>query len=238
MSVRFDTTAHIWRTANLPTSTMTICGWYNRTAQNTMYDTIFAIGSDEATLNNNIYLGCWSSVSLVNFTANGTSTSLGFDLTNGQSVFMAFTLNGTGAGNGNAYLRTAAQNTLVYSANGYGMPSGTQAKLNIGVSNYDGTDFVNGRIWNVKCWNRVLTTAELLIESFYERVMFPASINFWYPLRSSSDLNDYSGNNNHPSSAGALSTEHTPWAAWKPGARIVHYIPPTGPQNALAWIRA
>ena len=107
----------------------------------------------------------------------------------------------------------------------------TVNQIRVGTSVFDGTDWFNGDIWNVKCWNRVLTADELLVESYYDTVKFPASINFHWPMYDATNWLgvDRSGNGNHAQTGSPPSiTGDTHWKPWKPGGRIVQYAAPTG----------
>lgn len=77
-----------------------------------------------------------------------------------------------------------------------------------------GQDF-NGRLWNIKAWDRALSLQEVLIESFYERVQFPASLNFHWLAYRHDALFDISGNGRNPTTGGTLTTEDGEYGLWR-----------------------
>jgi len=99
----------------------------------------------------------------------------------------------------------------------------------VGNDSYD--EWIDMRVWNVKCWDRVLTAAEILVESFYDAVKFPSSINFHWKLPDTSRVEDSSGNGRGATVGGSLASELTSWQPWKPGARI--YIGPAAARPPL-----
>jgi hypothetical protein len=123
----------------------------------------------------------------------------------------------------NGYWRGYGTNTFVSASTTDGT-SGTPSRFAVGVypTGID-SEFLNGRIWNVKCWDRVLTAAELLVESFYQRVMYPASLNFHWPLRNSADTRDL-GPNARPPTFTASPTTTNEVGLFAPRRRV--YVPP------------
>jgi hypothetical protein len=79
-----------------------------------------------------------------------------------------------------------------------------------------GTFFQDGRKWNIKVWNRALSDAEILIESFHGRPQFPGSINFWWPLSDESDTADRSGNGRSATVVGSPTAGDQIASLWKP----------------------
>lgn len=69
------------------------------------------------------------------------------------------------------------------------------------------TYYSNRRVQNRKVWDRALTDGEIDIESYYEAVKFPASLNCHFGLASSSDTVDRSGNGRNLTTGGTLTTE-------------------------------
>jgi len=154
--------------------------------------------------------------SLVFFDATGGPSSTIATLVAGTPFAWAVTSTGTGAGQTTGYYRAVGSN--VWSSATYGRGAFVPAALQIGNDQY--SEWFNGRFRDIKCWDRALTADELLVESFYERVKFPTSLNFHWPLRSSTDTGDYSGNGRNPTVGGTLTTEDTGWQPWKVGAQV------------------
>jgi hypothetical protein len=126
----------------------------------------------------------------------------------GTDFFWAIICSGLTVGAHVGYYRASTANTLTtLTMSGGSRVNMTPALLRFGKTSETGAAGWNGRLWNIKCWNRALTAAELLIESFYTRVMYPSSINFHWPLRNASDTRDLSGNARSPTTAGSLATE-------------------------------
>ena len=79
-----------------------------------------------------------------------------------------------------------------------------------------GAYWQDGRKWSVKVWDRALSDAEILVESFFDRVMYPASLNFHWPLHNASDTADRSGNGRDATVGGTLATGDSLSNLWKP----------------------
>lgn len=88
------------------------------------------------------------------------------------------------------------------------------------------TYYSNIRKWNHKMWDRVLTADELAVESYYEAVKFPTSLNTHWKMRVSTDVSDYSGNGRSLTSGGTPTTEDG-IALW--GGRAVTMPPLSSP---------
>ncbi len=223
MAVRFNTSgnSHLTRTANLPTSTaFTICGWSKMVANTGNYAAIAVVESNLYTAYNYIQLVTLADGVSLGLYATNTSTSGLATLAVGDVIFWALTANGSGAGAVTGYHK------------GLNTVGGLSSVTTTGDSFTPGAVFVgsdswqepfNGSTWNVKCWDRALTAEELLVESAYERVMYPASLNFHWPLSGTSDLNDRSGNGRAATATGTLTTEDNGGQAWAPSSKI--FIP-------------
>lgn len=223
MAVRFNTSgnSHLTRTANLPTSTaFTICGWSKMVASTGNYAAIAVVESNLYTAYNYIQLVTLADGVSLGLYATNTSTSGLATLAVGDVFFWALTANGSGAGAVTGYHK------------GLNTVGGLSSVTTTGDSFTPGAVFVgsdswqepfNGSTWNVKCWDRALTAEELLVESAYERVMYPASLNFHWPLSGTSDLNDRSGNGRAATATGTLTTEDNGGQAWAPSSKI--FIP-------------
>lgn len=233
MAVRFDASGDVLsRSANLPTLTSwTICGWARLTVDRNAISTVCALEGSTG------YCGLGTDT-------NGT-TFLGFSgieqsgtllsLSTGNNFFWALSQNGSGTDTVTGRARLSSSTALTSASFDGDSAIGTSPALRVG--NNSSSEFWNGAIWNVKCWNRVLTAAEILVESFYRRVMFPSSINFHWPLDRHTDLNDYGGNARAATSGGTLATEDGVWGLWGPKKR--HTIPAVvvGGSFQAAWAR-
>lgn len=214
MAVRLSGSQNLNRTASLPSSAAFTCLLW-AVPLGTSGDLI-ALESSGGAFAINLYLNSGGDLRLW----NGAGTSSGFTPTSGTPYAFAMTSNGAGVA---GYWRAASANTWSSFSAG-AAPGFTAAQLTIGdeLGNFK----FDGRIWNVKCWDRVLTADELLVESFYAAVKFPTSLHLHWPLFSTSDIADRSGNARDPTVVGTLAAGDTSWQPWKPGASV--YIPAAG----------
>ena len=223
MAVRFDTSGEgITRAANVPTSTSyTCCGWGRIVTDN---NAISIISNLEAAALGDILAFATDSdgTTLSVFWDGGTEFVNVLDVSTGQDFFWAVTSSGNAAGNKIGYARLSTANALTSAASGSAADGFTAANMSFGCATGGALPF-NGRIWNVKCWDRVLTAAELLVESYYRRVMYPSSLNFHWPLDRHTDLNDYGGNARAGTAVGTLSTEDGPYGLRMPRRKF--FIP-------------
>lgn len=236
MAVRVTGAQKLTRTANLPTTAgATLCAWMRpRAALGGVgtYKGFLAFGNNSTT--DGIYLGLDDGVwGVTSYDAgagrsNGTLTAPGTDVW----AFLALTINGTGANAVTGYSRLIGVNAL--SAAQCSGPVVTMAELAVGSSVYDGTDYADAAFYNVKCWDRVLSSAELLVESHYLRVMFPASLNFHWPLDRHTDTNDYSGNVRNPTVTGTFTTEDGAAGLWVPKRKFFFPISTGGISGTLS----
>lgn len=227
MAVRLDAAGdYLQRTANLPTTTaFTVCGWSRVvTDQGALVYQPIAVnlnGSFDAW-----YLywsnGTFSSQMRVGCAVGGvesSGTALGSRPAAGTDFFWYIKCSGTGAGLLEAGWRPADSNTFVTATATMSASVGTLNDLRLG--NVIATYYMDGRFWAAKCWDRALTAAELLIESYYAQPMFPASVNFWWPLPNTSNTNDISGNGRNATVGGTLATEDGVWGQWQPSPQII-----------------
>lgn len=224
MAVRFGTSGNssLTRTANLPTSTaFTICGWSRFATDTNNFACIAAVESDVSNAADDFYFGTTgdgTSLALYSSGVGAFSSTL-VTLAPGDVFFWAMTASGAGAGSLICYHKALSANALSsVSTSGRTFTTGA---ITVGSDSYASP--YNGRIWEVKCWDRALTPEELLVESAYERVMYPASLNFHWPLSDTSDLNDRSGNGRAATATGTLTTEDNGGQAWAPSSKI--FIP-------------
>lgn len=125
---------------------------------------------------------------------------------------------GTGANLLTGGFRSVGSNSFVTASTT--LPATVDAPATLYLGGLLGAFYYNGRRWNVKVWDRALSDAELLAESYYERVMFPASLNIYYPWTGSTDTADRSGNARNPTIGGTLTTGPTPVQLLRPSRRI------------------
>ena len=220
MAVRCSGTQRLHRTANLPGSTsVTICGWAQSISHSGAFECLASVAAAASSPGNAMELGLNSAGNLFVTTYSGGSDSTVFSFNEGEPFFWAMSNNGTGGSGCVGYARPFGTNTLL-SATATGMSFTTAA---VGVADNGWTERFNGRVWNVKCWDRVLTAAELLVVSYYRRPLFPASLNFWWPLDRHTDTNDYGGLARAPTVTGTLTTEDGSFGLWTPRRRV--FIP-------------
>lgn len=220
MAVRFDTGGEaIQRSANVPTSTAyTCCGWGRIVTDN---NAISIIANLEAAAVADILAFAADSdgTTLSIFWDGGTEFANVLAVTVGQDFFWALTSSGNAAGDKIGYARLSSSNALTSAASGTAADGFTSANMSFGCATSSALPF-NGRVWNIKCWDRVLTAAELLVESYYRRVMYPSSLNFHWPLDRHTDLNDYGGNGRAGTAVGTLSTEDVGLGLWRNRRRV------------------
>lgn len=220
MAVRFDASGDdLRRTANLPTSTaFTISGWAHMVTDTNAFATLCSLESGAVSAANYLLLSTdsdgtslkvWSS-------ATGASSATIATLVPGTPFFFALTCSGTGATSAIGYYKAAGSNALTsVSYNGVSFTSGA-----LFIANDSFTEPFSGRVWGVKVWDRALSAAELLAESYFDRPIFPSSLNCWWPLPNSSDTTDKGGNARNPTVTGTLTTEDSSFNLWKPRQRV------------------
>lgn len=218
MGVRFTAASgqYLSRTANLPAiGAYTLMAWC-RPASLPAFAAVLGIGSVSGGTPNNFIgrtnsdWGIW-----VQGVANPFA-SAAYSVAAGDVECVALTCNGTDV---IGYTRKRAANawTIVTAT----AQTGTVDAVRVGNSTYDGTDYWDGRIWNVKVWDRALSAEELLVESFFDRVKFPQSLNFHWPLRSADSYPDLSGNGRTPALTGTPTTEDSAFKPWGPAGILV-----------------
>lgn len=220
MAVRFDAAGDdLRRTASLPTSTaFTICGWAQMSVDTNTYATVCSLESGTSSAANYLLLSTdsdgtslkvWSS-------ATGAASTTIVGLTVGTPFFFALTCSGTGATSAVGYYRAQGSNALTsVSYNGVSFTPGA-----LFIANDSFSEPFSGRAWGVKVWDRVLSAAELLAESYFARPLFPTSLNCWWPLPNHSDTTDKSGNARNPTVTGTLTTEDSTVNLWSPRRKV------------------
>lgn len=225
MAVRTDAaTDRLQRTANVPSSgAFTACGWAVRRSFGSVYSAIFGISNASSSPGIAIEFD-WSSAGVLEFQQYNASTSDSFQFTrnpgNDAPFFWAVVSNGTTTNSITGYVRRVGDNDL--ESGQCDNVSFTAASLHLGNNGWgEGADCGH---WNVKVWDRALTAAELLGESFFERVVYPTSLNFRWLLSGTGRTEDTSGNGRNPTVTGTLAADDGGWRPWRPGARVLSVV--------------
>lgn len=132
---------------------------------------------------------------------------------------------GTGAGQLQAGWRRPGSNTWVEAT--ATLTSFTPTSLNV-VSLSFVSYYLDGDLWNVKCWDRALTNTEILKESNCRGVESPLSLNFHWPLDTAAQLGDSSKNQRNPTIGGTLTTSKGLNDNWRIKPRRVYKAPAAG----------
>jgi hypothetical protein len=230
MAVRFNAAGeYLERTANLPSiNGATVCGWAIRDGDQNTHTEVCGLWN--GTSDNSIMFDADGTTLAVWADGPGTA-SFSTSPSAGEPFFWALVCQRTVEVRG--YLRIANATTLQTASESNGHPWSAPDTFVIGNGPSADRNYpLDGRVWNVKCWDRILTASELLVESYYRRVMFPSSINFHLPLDRHDDLNDYSGNGRSATAGGTLSTEDGSLGLWRPRRRI--FIPAASGAQTLS----
>lgn len=237
MSVRLDAVGdELTRSSSLPSNTaFTICGWsriisdtgavpqplvWALDAGNTDGYSLLWDGGD-----NNMYLVAYDAAAAVSNVALGSRPGTGVDF------FWYIACSGNGAGQQKGGWRAAGSSTYVTTTGQ--IASTIAAVTNIWFGGLFSTYYADKRVWNLKVWDRALTDAELDVESYFERVMFPANINAHWRLRNTTEVVDRSGNGRNLTTAGSLTTEDE-YRLWTPSKRGVYALHAAGPGVGFA----
>jgi len=208
-----------FKTSDIPTGNVfTVCGWLCPTGFNT-WNLALSFGGTSAG-QPSCALGRYSGAFVLDCTQNG---QVAFSTVAVNDVIFAAMVCGDGTKLKGYLLHSPAANAfdaVVFTADA---PTYTLNDLRVGTSCWDGTDYWSGRMWNIKCWSRALSAAELMIEARYERVKFPQNLHLHWPMSHASDTRDLSGNNRTPTIVATPATEPADWQPWKPRARIIQY---------------
>ena len=222
MAVRTDAASdYLLRSANLPSSTaFTVCGWAVMDVDKNTDTTLATLENALTAATSGYYLttGATGTELIVYSTALPGASATLISMAVGTPFFWAMSANGAGAGLLKVSARTVSENSLTSVTNTSG--SFTSAALYIGNEGYGLAKPFDGRHWNVKCWDRALTDAELLVESFFDRVMYPSSLNFHWPLHDVNDTSDRSGNGRDATVGGTLTSGDSISNLWKPSPKF------------------
>lgn len=210
MAVRIDAVGDtLTRSANLPSNTsFTVCGWSRIVVnQGSVTQPLFyqldagatdGIIVDWGNTLGNMALGVSDGGSIIS-TANFASRPAA-----GADFHWYVKCSGTGSNLVEAGWRAQGDQTYV-------VATATLGATVAGPANYYfggvlATYYANKRVQNVKVWDRALSAAELLAESYARYVVNPQNLNFWWPLDRADQPYDYSGKARHPTVSG-LTTE-------------------------------
>lgn len=219
MAVVETGTQNLKRTASLPDDiAFTACGWATLDSK-TGFQCVFSLddGVNWASLG---YEASPSAAVIMTGGATGGGRGVLIDPTAGDPFFWAYAASGVSNATNIGYMRLATQNTLTSASyTGGDRTTMTPTGLYIGADGF-GSPF-SGRLWNVKVWDRALSAAELLIESYYRRVMFPSSIHLQWEMDRHDQVFDVSGNGKSPTITGTLATADGWFGLWKPRRRTL-----------------
>lgn len=229
MAVRIDASPdYVGRSASLPAPPpVTMAGWAQFVNDRNNFSSLCALTASPRA-NGQLCLQTAADGTSVNLWYDSTAIGVlepatGFSITIGTPFFWALVAEGTGANQVKAYFRNRGSNTFDTSfvaTTGLGA-SFTPVLMRFG--NADTNEFMDGRLWNIKVWDRALTAKELLAESFYRHVVYPASLHLHYLLQGDADTFDYSGNGRTATFSGGLATEPATGnhGLWVPRRQIV-----------------
>lgn len=204
MSVRVNASGDdLRRTANLPASNaITICGWARVIADGGGgFQCLGALRNAAGA-----YIGIWWDYNNNTMTldANGTTTGFGSRPAAGVDFFWALTNSGTGAGSMVGYWARASD-TAFTTASRAGATVATPTSLQF--SNFQNSDWLDSRHGRIRCFDAVLTSAELWAEMWSMYPRRQANINFAWRLNEVNDTADFSGNGRGATVSGTLGTE-------------------------------
>lgn len=233
MAVRTDASAdYVGRSASLPSPVaVTMCGWADMVVDRGNFSSLCCLTASPRT-NGQLCLQTDATGNDVNLWYDSgsiavTELATGYSAAVGVPFFWALTCEGTSSNQVKAYFRTRGSNTFNVAFTGSTGLGATFTPVLMRFGNADTSEFWNGRLWNIKVWDRALSSKELLAESFYQRVLYPSSLHLHYLLRGAvspiDDTYDYSGNGRTATFNGALTTEPATGnhGLWVPRRQIV-----------------
>jgi hypothetical protein len=213
MSVRTNAIGDdLRRSANLPSSTsFTVCGWTTVvTDGGGGFQCLASLRSATAYIS--LY---WDyNDNTMRLDANGTTTNFASRPAAGVPFFWAITCSGTGANTFNGYWARASDTSFVTAARA-GVSVATPTVL--AFHNYANSDWLDGNLSFVRCFDAVLTSAELWAEMWSPIRQRLTNINFDVRLQDLNDFVDLSGNGRNLTVTGTVTTADAP--------PIVRYVP-------------
>lgn len=213
MSVRFNGSGrYLRRTASLPNEQLfSICGWAKLTVRSSQYQYFASMENATSSSSQYFVIGFNSSGG---FEISSSNASAAFASAPSTEAWFFFALTQTtysGGGNSLKGYWASPGDTTFVSATCDGAAF-VQAVMYIGNDSYD--EWCNIAMANIKIWDAVLTSAELLNEMYSARPVNTTSLHVWSPLFSTGDETDYSGTGRNWTSAGTLSSEESPPIEW------------------------
>lgn len=237
MSVRLDAAADsIHRTANLPSLTsFTACGW-SRIISNLGAALQPLFWSLDAGATDGILFYWDDATGVMRIeVADGGSIIAGANFGSrpavGTDFFWYAKCSGTGANLLEAGWRAAGSTTFTTVTTTLGATIAASTTTSVG--SILATYYSDKRVWNVKCWDRALSAAEIEWESYYQRVVFPASLNWHWWLRNANDTGDRGPNGRAATVGGTLGSEDE-YGLWVPRP---HQIPRRAAAAATIYTR-
>lgn len=232
MAVRFDAVGdELNRTANISSNTaFTYMMWTvldNDAGTSTYQPYLFGLSAD---LTQGYSCGLLSNVFRIEVYEGGVAVRSGVASGRpalGTPACIFLRCSGTGTNLLTGGYRTPSQTTFTTAAATLGTLSPVTQVFYAGLF---GAFWQDARKWNIKVWDRALSDAELLVESYFERVMYPSSLNLYLPLTSANDTADRSGNGRNPTVVGTLATGDTIANLWRPSQKI--FLPQAGVSHA------
>lgn len=218
MAVRFDAAGDALSRSTSPPNVraFTVCGWaYALVDSGANPQPIFAMLDAGFTDGVILY---WdnifneTSITVANGGAVFDATVIATSPATGTPFFWFASCAGNGTNAITAGIRTASANTLTTAQ--ADMDAAIADNTAIYFADIASSQSFNGRLWNIKAWDRALSLEEVLIESFYERMQFPASRNFHWQMYRHDALFDISGNGRNPTTGGTLTTEDGEYGLW------------------------
>lgn len=212
MAVRFNSSSFS-RSANLPSVStgLTVCGYAKFVASTGTYAQLFDLDDGNAWLQ----LG-FNGNNLQLFSSGSGESTVIATLSPGDVFFWALSANTTTSGTVAYFRRLPSDSFSTVSGTSYPF---TPTAMYIATSTW-GEGF-NGCIWNVKCWDRVLTSSEIQVESLYSSVKFPSNLNFHWPMLYGTDTRDLSGNGRTATVNGTVTTEDGVSNLFTKGYRLI-----------------
>lgn len=148
----------------------------------------------------------------------------------GTTFAWALTCSGTGAGTAVGYWRPLGSNVWITQSQ-FGSSFTPSALV---IANNAFAEWANVRVWAIKCWDRALSAQELLAESLAaDRVAFPASLNFHWPLDGHRDNRDLSGKGRRPTISASPAQVQRAWLLQGSGPPV-HFVWLAGGGDATA----
>lgn len=195
------------RTTDLPTPTnFTICGWVKATFLS-QWSSIFNLENSNGTDYVAIYISNSNVLTIgANFVTNPTENTW---------FFVAITNAGIAEGDLKGYWKYA--DTVGWNATQVNQGNDvTPAYLTIGNDHWSTPEYINAAFFNIKIWNAVLSSEELLQEAQSILPKRTNSLYSWTPMFSGAEerIKDYSGNGRNWTEPITLTEEAAPPVSW------------------------